>query len=278
MLIGYNTNGFAHHRLEDAIAILAEIGYRSVAITIDHHALAPDSQWHKQVKHIAKLLADYRLDNVIETGARYLLDPRRKHQPTLLSATEEERAVRRRFLEHAIRCASQLGSRCVSLWSGAAADAAPAETLWERLVVELDRLCQFAEKHGILLGFEPEPGMFIATMEDFQGLVDRFSHPLLRLTLDVGHLYCQNEEPIEQHILHWAPQLINVHIEDAKRGVHEHLLFGEGQIDFPRILGAFRRAGYDGPLHVELSRHSHDAPRVARHAFDFLTKMWDQVV
>ena len=41
MLLGYNTNGMAHHELFDAVALLAEIGYRSVAITIDHGALAP---------------------------------------------------------------------------------------------------------------------------------------------------------------------------------------------------------------------------------------------
>ena len=38
MLLGYNTNGLAHHALLDAVELLAGIGYRSVAVTIDHGA------------------------------------------------------------------------------------------------------------------------------------------------------------------------------------------------------------------------------------------------
>ena len=41
MFLGYNTNGLAHHDLFDAVELLAEIGYRGVAITIDHNALPP---------------------------------------------------------------------------------------------------------------------------------------------------------------------------------------------------------------------------------------------
>ena len=46
MLLGYNTNGLAHHDLFDAVELLADIGYRSVAITIDHTALPPNGASH----------------------------------------------------------------------------------------------------------------------------------------------------------------------------------------------------------------------------------------
>ncbi|MGH7296256.1 MAG: TIM barrel protein, partial [Polyangiaceae bacterium] len=51
---------------------------------------------------------------------------------------------------------------------------------------------------------------------------------------------------------------------------HEHLPFGEGDIEFPPALAALERAGYRGLVQVELSRHSHDATRQAERAIAFL--------
>ncbi len=65
--------------------------------------------------------------------------------------------------------------------------------------------------------------------------------------------------------------MVNVHIEDMRSGVHEHLQFGEGEIDFPPVLAALQETGYQNGLYVELSRHSHVAPTAAEHAYKFLT-------
>ncbi len=119
MLFGYNTNGFAHHRLEDALSILAELGYGSVAITLDYHAINPfDADLPRQLQAVHDLLKKLRLRSVIETGARFLLDPRHKHQPTLLSPEPAQRKKRLQFLFHAVDIAHQLGSDAVSFWSG----------------------------------------------------------------------------------------------------------------------------------------------------------------
>src|SRR5262245_10882963 len=79
MLLGYNTNGFAHHRLDDTLEILAELGYQSVALTLDHHALNPfQPDLMMKLEQTRYLLDELKLACVIETGARFLLDPRRK--------------------------------------------------------------------------------------------------------------------------------------------------------------------------------------------------------
>ena len=99
MLLGYNTNGFAHHRFEDAIAILADIGYQSIALTIDHTLLNPyQLSLPPEIDRVRSLLDRYEMRSVIETGARFLLDPWHTHEPTLMTADPAERSRRVAFL------------------------------------------------------------------------------------------------------------------------------------------------------------------------------------
>jgi sugar phosphate isomerase/epimerase len=115
--------------------------------------------------------------------------------------------------------------------------------------------------------------MLIDTMAAFDELRQRVDSSYLALTLDVGHLHCQGETPIAGVIRTWRDLLVNVHIEDMRAGMHEHLMFGEGEMDFPPIIAALAEVGYDGGVYVELSRHSHDGPRTAAQAFSFLSRL-----
>jgi sugar phosphate isomerase/epimerase len=274
MLIGYNTNGFAHHRLEDALTILAELGYRSVAITLDHNALNPFSaDLARELTRTRSQLQALGLRSVIETGARFLLDPRHKHQPTLLSADEGRRRNRLDFLCAAVDIAQELAADAVSFWSGTPDTPAPPSVLMDRLAAGCRAFCDYAAARQVRLAFEPEPGMFIDTMDRWADLHQRVDHPVFGLTMDIGHLHCQGEAPIADHLHRWRERLWNVHIEDMRKGIHDHMMFGEGEIDFGPVLRALQEIGYAGGVHVELSRHSHDAVNTARRALAFLESL-----
>jgi sugar phosphate isomerase/epimerase len=64
--------------------------------------------------------------------------------------------------------------------------------------------------------------------------------------------------------------LVNVHAEDMRRPVHEHLAFGLGEMSYAPILAALRDIEYSGLVGVELSRDSHRAPEMARAALAYL--------
>lgn len=271
MLLGYNTNGLAHHGLLDAIELLASRRYECVGITIDHHALNPsDPSWPEQLDLVAAVLRRHSMRSVIETGARFLLDPANKHEPTLVSPSAAGRETRLAFLRHAIDVAAALGSDCVSIWSGVVPPGMSHEVAWRELTVGLRSVMEYAEARQVVVALEPEPDMLVDTTDQFAELLDRFDSERLALTLDIGHLHCLDETPISERIERWATRIANVHIEDMRAGKHEHLMFGEGEIDFPPIVTALANADYRGGLFVELSGHCREAPAAVEAAAAFL--------
>lgn len=273
MKLGYNTNGLAHHRWDQALELMAEIGYQSVAITVDHQWLNPQSKsLAYETTRMRKKLEQLGMTSVIETGARFLLNPRRKHEPTFVSPTPAERDIRIEFLCRSIDLAAELGSDAVSFWSGVVRDQTSWKDAMYRLSTGLRRVILYAERKQVPLAFEPEPGMLIESMADFSELLDHCDSPNFGLTIDIGHLHCVETQPISDILIQWKDRLRNIHIEDMLRGIHEHLPFGEGTIDFPPVLRTLQAIGYQGGVHVELSRHSHEAPERLQSSYEFLRK------
>jgi L-ribulose-5-phosphate 3-epimerase len=273
---GYGTNGFANHRLEAALAILAELGYDGVALTLDHHHLDPyTAGLARRVDALAARLAQLGLAAVVETGARYLLDARHKHAPTLL---DDSREVRLDFLRRAVAIAADLGAEAVSMWSGVRPAAMPPDEAWRHLVDGCAAAVGFAEAAGVPLGFEPEPGMLVSDIAGWRRLRAALGAPEpFRLTLDIGHCQCLEALSPAECVAAVADHLVNVQIEDMRRGVHEHLEFGAGEIDFPPVLRALIAGGYRGLVAVELPRDSHRAPDLAARSLSFLRAALSEV-
>ena len=273
MLPGYNTNGFAHHKIEDALQILAELGYQSIAFTLDYNTVEPfAANAIARAREIGKMAQDLGLNLVIETGARFLLDPRRKHQPTLLSKQASDRKKRADFLLGCAELGLAMGSNTLSFWSGKPDFEAAEDSYWQLLIEQCIEISKQVENSGMKIAFEPEPGMFIDTMGKFEQLHKAISHSKFGLTLDIGHLECMNEMPLLPHLEKWSSVLWNIHLEDMRRGVHDHLPPGEGSIDFGKVFAELNEIKYEGGVHWELSRHSHDAVETARKCRQFMQK------
>ena len=279
MKIGYNTNGLAHHRFVDAVALLADHGYSCVAITPDVNWLDPYQDaagLNQQLKETVKTLERFEMQCVMESGARYLINPRRKHDPTLMDASAERRALRVDYLERLMKMAAELNATCLSFWAGRLDEQISQEAADQRLADGIFEVLPLAEKLRVPIAFEPEPGMYIQTLDDFRRLNLLIQNGWFQLTVDLGHLHCLGEEPIAEKIREFGSSIINIHIEDMKPGVHEHLMFGEGDMKFEPIFQALREINYPFSLCVELSRDSHRADQVVPKAAEFIRRMMNQ--
>lgn len=280
--LGYNTNGLAHHRVGDALTLLAELGYEGVAITPDVGELDPlrpnaalAAELRAQAEHLG-------LELVVETGARFVLDPRAKHRPSLLEDSRADRERRIDFYRRSIELARALGAGIVSIWSGSApvaiagdaagADRALTAPLWDRLALGLVPVLDCARDHGVRIAFEPEPGMFVERPSGYLELVSRLSNrgTELGLTLDVGHCLVTKDLPVSSQIQALRQHLVHVHLDDIRGGVHEHRMFGEGDLDLRQVLTSLREVAYGGMAAVELSRDSHRGAQAASEALRHL--------
>jgi sugar phosphate isomerase/epimerase len=270
LILCYNTNGFYHHTLEDATRIIADLGYGGIALTPDVHHLNPHRGTFDDLTAYKELIDRLGLSIVIETGARYILDPSRKHYPSLLTPGRGDERLQ--FLSRCLEIARHLGASVLSFHSGCLEEGTSHEEGRTKLARFVRFLADECDALGIRLAIEPEPGMFIESMKDYEKLMAECGESNCALTLDVGHVHITEGEPLDAVIRAQARKIVNVHIDDARGSRHEHLPLGEGEIDFEPALRALQEIGHPLYLSVELSRHGHDAVEQARRSFTFLGK------
>jgi L-ribulose-5-phosphate 3-epimerase len=268
---GYGTNGFAHHRLPDALRVIANLGYEGVALTLDHCHLDPFARdlFHR-VSALVLDLERLGLSVVVETGAGYLLDPWRKNSPTLLEPGRDKRIA---FLVKAVAIAADLGAGVVSFGGGVVPGGLPGPLAWDYLAEGCEKVLAAADASGVRLGFEPRPDMLAADLDGYDRLAARLGDPeRFGLALDIGHCRCAEPQPVAECVRRAGQRLVHVQLDDRCHGGHENLELGHGEIDFPPVLDALAQIGYRGLVAVELPRHSHIAPVVARESLDFLRR------
>lgn len=257
--LGYGTNGLGDHPLPQALDLIAETGYGAVALTLGFPHLDPwagPDELHRVHRRVDAL----GLRLVIETGTRFLLDPRRKHAPALVDAEADARVA---YLRRAVQVAEELGADTVQFFSGVLTPGDDPDIARDRLLHRLGSLVDVADRHRIRLALEPEPGMVVETVADALAVRAAIGDPAaLGLTVDIGHCLVVEPGGVTGALAAAAPALAHVQIDDMPRTHHEHRPFGDGDLDLPAALTALDATCYTGVVSVELPRHSWDAPRL----------------
>ncbi len=277
MRIGYHTNGMAQHGLFDGLKLLAESGYRSVAINVDHGWLSPnDHDVKSNVQNVKSLLKNHGMHCVVEATANFLLDSAFANFPTLMEHDPSLVESRMRYLKYCVDVAAELGADCMSMRSGVKPAGLTFEQAMSRLVEGTEELLLYAAERDVVVSIEPEPGTLIDTLGRFDRLLHLFDSPRLMLTLDISHVFCNDELPLAAQLDRWKTKIANMHISDIRVGVHRHLPFQEGQIGFPLVFDAIAAVEYEGGIHVDLPDHGSNAATMIQSSFRFLNPLIEQ--
>jgi sugar phosphate isomerase/epimerase len=150
------------------------------------------------------------------------------------------------------------------MWRAHPGNAAPEA--WADLLAEMRQAAAVAERHGVDLGIEPEPGNVVTSAEDARLLFAQVGSPRLRAVLDPANLFERADAAEAARLMRHAVAALAgyIGIAHAKdRAVDGRVVpAGQGVVDFPGFLAALRDSGFDGPL-IAHGLDAAEAPAVA---------------
>lgn len=270
MKLAFSTNAYLKFSFQEAVGRLSRIGYQGVEIMADVPHAWPACLLEEQKQAIRTALTENRLQisNINAFMMNAISDARQKYwHPSWIEPDRHYRQIR---IDHTIRAltlARELGARCITTEPGGPIEPGTSRSQALRLFVEMIKpVAEHAEKEGVLLLVEPEPGLLIETADQFLEFMQHIHSPAIGLNFDIGHFYCVKDDPAAT-VPRMARYTRHYHLEDiAASRVHHHLIPGEGAIDFRATLQAIKATGYDGWITIELYPYVDDPDAAARTA------------
>jgi sugar phosphate isomerase/epimerase len=277
MKLAFSTNAYLKYSFAEAVRRLAAIGYAGVEIMADVPHAWPAFLLDEQKQALRDALAKNHLaiSNINSFMMHAVNDRRQRYwHPSWIEPDPNYRAVRIDHTTRALTLARELGAKCITTEPGGPLAPGQSWSAGLKLFVEmLKPVVAHAEKEGVLLLIEPEPGLLVETADQFLELMQHVDSPAVGLNFDVGHAYCVGDDPATT-IPRVAKYIRHFHLEDiAATRVHHHLVPGEGAIDFAATFRAIRQIGYDGWVTVELYPYVDDPDAAARTALERVQKV-----
>src|SRR6516162_561252 len=264
MKLAFSTNAYLKFSFAEAARRLAAIGYAGVEVMADVPHAWPAYLLPEQKQAIRDALARHQLaiSNVNAFMMHAVNDPRQKYwHPSWIEPDRHCRQIRIDHTKRALTLARELGAVCITTEPGG-----PWQAALKLFVEMIKPVADHAEKEGVLLLVEPEPGLLIETCEQFEEFMQHIDSPAVGLNFDIGHSYCVSDDPATT-LPRVAKYIRHFHLEDiAATRVHYHMVPGEGAIDFASCFRAIRAMKYDGWVTIELYPYIDDPDQAARTA------------
>jgi myo-inositol catabolism protein IolH len=205
-------------------------------------------------------------DDLVQTLKRSLRDTGVKIASMLpilrwSSPDEDERQAAVRYWQRAIDITVELGvDQMNSEFSGRPEQKERCEgQFWRSMEALLPRL----ESEGIKLNIEPHPDDFIEDGIEAVQMVRAINSPLVGFLYCVPHTFYQ-AHPIEEIVEYAGADLKHLHLADSfdyrasggrryllnpaetNATVHQHLPYGQGEVDLDAFFAALKRVEFDG--------------------------------
>jgi len=260
--LGGHTNSYHTYSLEEALEGIAGAGYRYVELSAvpgwtEHVPLGADE---KTLGKIQRMLNKLGLIAVSLSGHSDL-------------TTREGLAQGLQALELCERLGIDIMNTAIGGHYSEDEDEAA-------FMDNIGQLAAAAAERDIMLGIEIH-GEITNTGKNAVPVIERIGHDNVRINYDPANAEFYGGVKAEDDLPYALPLMVHAHMKD-KEGEGRVWNFpapGEGHIDFSKLLADMEKAGYNGPLTVEIEFQGEPWPpleevnRAMKSAYDHLTSL-----
>jgi sugar phosphate isomerase/epimerase len=278
MKLAFSTNAFKKYSLQDSIKKISTIGYEGVEILADIPHAYPPMFGEEHIASAIDTLSECKIQ-VSNLNAFTLYAIKDVYHPSWI---ENDNSLRELRIQHTINCielAQKIGSRNISTEPGGPIEPGVTDIVGLRklFINGLNKVTAIAEKQNIKILIEPEPNLLLENSTEFLDFIKNVGSNYAKLNFDIGHFYCVNEDP-GKLVYRLADYIEHFHLADiAANRVHNHLIPGQGSIDFRSVFKAIIEIGYKGFVTVELYPYQDDPMYAAKAAYDYLIRILNEV-
>lgn len=225
--LSYSTFGLTNLDFLKSIEVVDQAGYPGIEVSFHRDQFNPFDLNDEYLGNIKKRFESLSVRPACVATASHFFTPSRPHEPSLMSPDLAGRKRRIDLVRRGIDVARKLGVSLVTFGSGFIRDehiTNPSVNPRELLVDSIQQcLKSVRDDEDITLLIEPEPGMFIETVEQGLSLMHEINSPKFQLHLDLCHMYCSEKEYVKA-LGNAAPYTRYLHVSDAQQGCNLKLV------------------------------------------------------
>ena len=174
----------------------------------------------------------------------------------------------------AVGVAAKLGAKQMIINGAIRKEELTFEEQWDKLIADTKLICAEAEKQNVYLAMEFEPGFVADNTEKMLKAFKEIHSPMLLVNADIGHVFLQDEDPMAA-LEKCRGLVVHAHLENMAKGVHNHLIPWEGDMDLKAYLSKLKEIGFDG--NASLDVYQYDYESVAEESVAYLKKVISEI-
>ena len=247
--VGYAAISWPNSKLDHALETISRLGFKGVQLL----GWVEKAYTGSKVNSLRGHLSDLNLQPVTLSCSGLSLDPGHLSD------------VSAPFRAYASFC-HQLGGKYLQMTDGGRPNGVYSTDQIKALGKEMNDLGKMAQDAGLLMGYHPHVGTLGETRQGLGQVLEATDPRYVKLIADVAHLTLGGSNPAEV-VRTYRERLILCHFKDVRKDVAElyqknpaaarHARYhfcevGQGVVDFPVVVAAFRETRYDGWIIVEL--------------------------